>query len=193
MSLHDPSLSSSETDLRAMRRILIVDDEEFIRNALRRALRREGYTLLLAASPAEALEILAREPIDLVMSDHLMPDMNGLEFLTLCRERYPDVLRIMLTGHADMTTAIGAINSGEIYRFLSKPWDETELKVTLTLAFERQDLERENHRLRAALNKERLYVHLLEREYPGIAQVSRTSNGAIVLTDEELQTIEHTG
>jgi two-component system, probable response regulator PhcQ len=169
-----------------IKRVLIVDDEENVRNALRRALRKEGYELFFASGPAEGLKILAEQPIDLVMSDHMMPEMSGLEFLTLVRDRHPDVMRLMLTGHADMDTAIKAINQGEIYRFLTKPWDDTELKVTLFLAFERQALERENRRLTAVVRRQEMFIVNLEREYPGIGQVARDSDGAIVLSDSEL-------
>src|SRR5690349_8927459 len=127
--------------MNAPRKILIVDDEENVCNALRRSLRKEGYELFFANEPAKGLELLKTTPVDLVLSDHLMPNMTGLEFLKLVRDRYPNCMRMMLTGHADMQTAIAAINQGEIYRFLTKPWDDTELKVTLYLAFEQLDLE----------------------------------------------------
>lgn len=165
------------------RRILIVDDEENVCRALKRCLRREGYELFIANSPDEALKFLAQQPVDAVMSDHLMPNMTGLEFLKMVRNRYPDCLRIMLTGHADMQTAIDAINQGEIYRFLTKPWDDTEIKVTLFIGFEQLDLERENRELMATVRRQAHVIKSLEREYPGIAQVARDSDGAIVLDD----------
>src|SRR5690349_14681200 len=130
-----------------VRKVLIVDDEENVRNALRRSLRKQGYELYFAAEPSEALTLLAQQPVDLVLSDHLMPNMTGLELLKVVRDRHPDCVRMILTGHADMQTAIDAINHGEIYRFLTKPWDDVELRVTLHLAFEQLDLQRENRRL----------------------------------------------
>src|ERR1700722_8470522 len=119
---------TKDTEGTPARHILIVDDEENVRNALRRSLRKEGYQLHFASGPAEALIVLAELPIDLVMSDHMMPEMSGMEVLSLVRDRCPHVMRLMLTGHADMETAIRAINHGEIYRFLTKPWDDAELK-----------------------------------------------------------------
>ena len=89
------------------RRVLIVDDEVNICNALRRSLRKEGYEILVANEPAEGLKILASNKIDLVISDHLMPNMTGLEFLTIVRDRHPDCLRILLTGHADGSIVLG--------------------------------------------------------------------------------------
>ncbi len=129
--------------------ILAVDDEQNLLEGLRVALWRSEYDLKLAKDPQEALEILRREPVDIVISDHLMPGMTGLEFLGLVHDRHPNVIRIMLSGHADTGTAIRAINEGEIYRFLTKPCDRSELLVTLHLACEKLALERENRRLLA--------------------------------------------
>lgn len=165
------------------RKILIVDDEENVLKALRRSLRKEGYELLLASQPSEGLEILKTTSVDLVLSDHLMPNMTGLEFLKLVRNRHPDCLRIMLTGHADMQTAIDAINQGEIYRFLTKPWDDTELKVTLFLAFEQLDLERENRRLLATVRRQADLIRSIEREYPGIGDLVRDEEGRILVEE----------
>jgi DNA-binding NtrC family response regulator len=168
------------------RKILIVDDEENVRNALRRALRREGYELYFAAEPSEALAKLAETPVDLVLSDHLMPNMTGLELLTRVRDLYPDCVRMILTGHADMQTAINAINHGEIYRFLTKPWDDLELKVTLHLAFDQLDLQRENRRLLAMLRSQQRLIENIEREHPGISSLVRDENGAIVIDTDDL-------
>jgi len=170
--------------------ILIVDDEENVRNALRRSLRKEGYTLHFAEGPAVALEMLKHTPVDLVVSDHMMPQMSGIDFLTLVRDRYPDMVRLMVTGHADLETAIKAINHGEIHRFLTKPWDDMELKVTLFLAFERQDLERENRKLIAQVRRQQIFIGAIEREHPGLMQVLRDKSGAIVLGDEELAQLQ---
>jgi DNA-binding NtrC family response regulator len=168
-----------------VRKILIVDDEENVLSALRRSLRREqDYHLSFASQPKEALAKLAEAPVDLVLSDHLMPNMTGLEFLKLVRDRYPDCMRIMLTGHADMQTAISAINQGEIYRFLTKPWDDTELKVTLHLAFEQLDLARENRRLLTMVRNQQHFIEKLEREHPGIGRLRRDESGAIIIDDE---------
>ena len=147
------------------RRILIVDDEANIRHALKRSLRKEGYEMLFASEPDEALELLRTQEVDMVISDHLMPNMTGLDLLALVRDRRPDAIRIMLTGHAQMQTAIDAINRGNIRSFLTKPWDDTELKVTLYLAFEQLDVERENRRLLALL---RTQLNSLEAENLGM-------------------------
>ena len=167
------------------RRILIVDDEENVCHALRRSLRKEGHTLFFGSEPAEGLALLKTQPVDMVISDHLMPNMTGLEFLKIVRDRYPDMMRLMLTGHADMQTAIDAINHGNIYRFLTKPWDDTELKVTLFLAFEQLDLERENRKLLAMVRRQYDVIKALEAEHPGLAHVVRDAEGYVLLDDEE--------
>jgi two-component system, probable response regulator PhcQ len=163
------------------RRLLIVDDEENVINALRRSLRREGYHIQFATRPADALALLKESPVDLVLSDHLMPEMTGLEFLKLVRDRHPDSVRLMLTGHADMQTAIDAINHGEIYRFLTKPWDDTEIKVTLHLALEQLDLERENRRLLSTVRRQQGLLERIEREHPTLRTLVRDATGAIVI------------
>jgi two-component system, probable response regulator PhcQ len=169
------------------RTILVVDDEESVRNALRRTLKREGYEVHVAAGPEEGLARLHETPsIRLVISDHLMPNMTGLEFLKLVHDRHPQVCRIILTGHADMDTAIRAINEGEIYRFLSKPWDDLELKVLLHIAFEQLDLEEENRKLLAMVRRQADVMRSLEREHPGIMDVVRDQEGAVVISEKEL-------
>jgi two-component system probable response regulator PhcQ len=174
----------------ANRTLLIVDDEALVRSALRRSLRSEGYSIFTAATAEEGLALLKEHPIGLVISDHLMPGMNGTEFLGRVRDLHPSVGRILLTGHADMEAAIKAINQGEIYRFLLKPWDDTELKITLHLAFERVELEQENRRLLATVRRQQARIEDLEGSFPGISKVDRDAEGAILLSRDEEQFID---
>jgi DNA-binding NtrC family response regulator len=157
----------------ALATVLFVDDEESVRRALGRSLQRGEYRLLFADGPEQAFEILRQQPVDIIVSDHLMPGMTGLEFLSLARDRCPDTVRIMLTGHADAETAVAAINEGEIYRFLTKPWDNLELQVTFHLALEKLELERENRRLRVALRAHDDLLARLERENPSLSGLLR--------------------
>jgi two-component system, probable response regulator PhcQ len=129
------------------RRILVVDDEVQVTTALVRSLRREPYTVVAVDDPFEALGRLRHEPFDIVITDHLMPGMTGLELSKIIRDRHPHVLRLMLTGQPDVEMLIKAINHGEVYRFITKPWDDIELKVTLTLAFEHLDAQRSKERV----------------------------------------------
>lgn len=150
------------------RKILVVDDEEVIRSVMARTLRKEGYEVRLAANPHEGLAILAHEPIDLVIADHLMPEMTGLDFLKIVRDRFPNCVRLMLTGHADVDVVVQAINEGEIYRLVTKPWDDAELKATLFIAFEKLDLERENRQLLSMVRCQRNLIVALKRASPDL-------------------------
>ena len=128
-------------------KLLLVDDEESILNSLRRLLRGQPYEVLLATSGAQALEIMAQQPIDLVMSDARMPNMDGATLLAHVHQRYPDTLRIMLTGYADPSAIIKAINEGQIHRYISKPWHDEEMLLTLRQSLAYQHSERERLRL----------------------------------------------
>lgn len=129
--------------------LLLVDDEPHVLAALRRELRHEGYRLLTAEDGEAALAHLATEPVDAVISDALMPGMDGIELLGRIQHEYPDCLRLLLTGKADLNAAVRAINEGHIYRYIAKPWDATELRQTLHLALAHQQAQREQQRLEA--------------------------------------------
>ncbi len=124
--------------------ILLVDDEASILASLRRLLRPSGYRVSTAESGAAGLEILEREKIDLVISDMRMPIMDGAHFLEEVRKRWPQVTRFLLTGYADVTSTIAAINRGAIARYISKPWDDNDLLLTVRDALERARLQSEN-------------------------------------------------
>ncbi|MBN2705356.1 MAG: response regulator [Deltaproteobacteria bacterium] len=117
--------------------ILLVDDEKFILRSLGRLLAADDREIHLAEDGAQALELLARHPIDLVLSDHRMPDMTGLELMVEVCRLYPRTIRMILTGYADQQVAIEAINRGEVYRFLTKPWDDQALLATVEDALQR--------------------------------------------------------
>lgn len=165
--------------------VLFVDDEANVLNALRRSLRKEPYELFFAQGPEEALDLLKEKEIDLVVSDHLMPAMDGLSFLKLVKSLYPGIIRIILTGHADLQMTIQAINEGEVFRFLTKPWNDIELKVTLRHIFEYVDLLRENQMLLDTVKKQQNFIEKLEADHPGILKVERDESGAIVISDED--------
>lgn len=139
----------SETSASAT--LLLVDDEPGILSALRRLFRPHGYQLLLAESGAAGLAELEKTPVDLVISDMRMPEMDGAAFLKQVRERWPNTARILLTGYADITSTVAAINEGEISRYISKPWDDDEIVGIVRDTLERQRLESENRRLAALI------------------------------------------
>jgi DNA-binding NtrC family response regulator len=168
------------------RSILVVDDEESVRLSLAAVLEREGYKVFTAESGEEGLRLLKANPIQLVITDHNMPGMNGVEFLKLVRERNPDVLRLMLTGDPDPQIIIRSINEGEVYRFIKKPWDNTMLRVTVYFAFETVQLEAENRRLLAALRRQVSYLRDLERDFPYLAALTRDEDAALLLAEADL-------
>jgi response regulator RpfG family c-di-GMP phosphodiesterase len=127
--------------------LLFVDDESSILSSLKRLFRPHGYKVLTAGGGAEGLAVLEKENIDLVVSDMRMPEMDGAHFLEQVRNRWPQVVRILLTGYADVSSTIAAINRGEIYRYVAKPWDDNEIVLTIRDALERKRLEVENSRL----------------------------------------------
>jgi response regulator RpfG family c-di-GMP phosphodiesterase len=110
--------------------VLLVDDEERILSALRRTLRREGYELLTAQTPAQALAILDERPVDLVVSDQKMPGLSGVDLLAQIGQRRPGIPRILLTGWPEEIPAARLREVG-VHALLPKPWDDTELKSTL--------------------------------------------------------------
>lgn len=116
-------------------RILFVDDEERILRSLAMQFRRQ-YQVITESDPLRALERLRDEPVHIIVSDQRMPQMNGAELLARAREIAPDTLRILLTGYSDLDAAVEALNSGGIFRYLTKPWDQQEMAFTLRQAAE---------------------------------------------------------
>jgi signal transduction histidine kinase len=133
-------------------RILFVDDEPSVLNIMERLFLFENYEVLTAASGKDGLqkfeEIL---PIHVVISDYRMPEMNGVEFLEEVYKRWPDTVRMILSGYADLDAVISAINRGHIYKFISKPWNNNEIKVTVSTAVERYFLHKKNMELTESL------------------------------------------
>ena len=117
------------------RTLLLVDDEPHVLSALRRMLRNEGYRILTAESAQQGLEILAMHDVQVILSDQRMPGMRGTEFLGRVKELYPDTVRIVLSGFAELETIIEAVNRGAIYKFLTKPWEEDLLRTHIRDAF----------------------------------------------------------
>lgn len=134
--------------------LLCVDDEPNILNALRRVLRPHGYRVQLANGGAEGLAAMERTPADLVISDMRMPQMSGAAFLEQVRKRWPDTVRILLTGFSDLDSTVAAINAGQIARYLAKPWNDAEVLMTVREALEKKFLESERRRLEALTRRQ---------------------------------------
>ena len=164
--------------------VLCVDDEANILNSLRRLLRPQGYEVLTADSGAAGLEILGQQQVDLVLSDMRMPEMDGAQFLAQVRTRSPDTTRILLTGYADLDSTIAAINNGQIYRYISKPWDDGALLGIVKDALERKLLEREKARLEALLARRNEELRELNSELEAKVEV-RTADLAFALDRAE--------
>jgi CheY-like chemotaxis protein len=117
------------------RTLLLVDDEANILSAIRRSLRGEPYRVLTASSAREGLDLLARNEVQVILSDQRMPAMSGTEFLGRVKALHPDTVRIVLSGYTELESVIQAVNTGSIYKFLTKPWDDEQLRGHLRDAF----------------------------------------------------------
>ena len=124
---------------------------------------------------------MEREEIDLIVSDEMMPGMTGTELFEITRKKYPDTYRIILTGYANLESAITAINKGEVYRFLTKPCNLNDLKITVRQAIEYRELKREVLKLTEKLESQSKIIEDLEKKQPGITKVKRDSNGAVII------------
>lgn len=163
--------------------ILLVDDEANVLSALTRALIDDPYEILTASGGLQALEIMDGRTIKAIVSDERMIGMQGAELLAEVKQRSPHTVRILLTGHATLEAAMRAVNEGEIYRFFTKPWDDTQLRFALLSGVEKYNLEAENRRLLATVKDQAMEIKVLERRYPGISRVEKDAKGALVLPD----------
>jgi len=164
--------------------ILVVDDEKLVLNAIKRTLRSENYTTLTAQSGDEGLILLENHDVELVVSDYNMPGMSGLDFLKRVKKDYPHILTIMLTGHAEIEIAINAINEAGVYKFILKPWEDADLKITIRRALESLELIKERNSLAKQVKDKDIILQNLEEEYPGITKVERDEDGYIIIDDE---------
>jgi putative nucleotidyltransferase with HDIG domain len=150
--------------------VLFVDDEVNILKALQRLLRMEDMHVLTASRANEALELLERNPTQVVVSDQRMPEMSGVDFLAVVRERHPDMVRMMLTGYTEMNVAVDAINRGEIYRLITKPWNDDELRATIRQAFDHADLKAEIKRLNQVTREQNFRLQDMNRNLEGMVR-----------------------
>ncbi|MCK4632279.1 MAG: response regulator [candidate division Zixibacteria bacterium] len=162
-------------------KLLLVDDSPNILKALVRTLKPEGYLTFGAESAQKAMEILEIEKVDLIITDENMPGLTGTELLRVVRERYPDIIRFMITGANDIEVAKNAINQGEIYRFFTKPWDDFELIVSVRYALQHKITERENKQLKSIIKGQEELLCELEEEHPGITERRLAQDGSIII------------
>jgi len=170
--------------------ILLVDDEPAVLNALKRVFRQENYRILTAVDGEEALQMLAREKCQLMISDYQMPHMNGGELLKQSKARYPDMLRIMLTGHADTAAVMSAIKEGAVYKFILKPWDNDDLRVTVALALEKYELLQKTRTLQKQNERRAQEISLLSKlAVTNRSQLAIMLHKRNLLNDRQIQEI----
>jgi type II secretory ATPase GspE/PulE/Tfp pilus assembly ATPase PilB-like protein/FixJ family two-component response regulator/RNA polymerase subunit RPABC4/transcription elongation factor Spt4 len=138
--------------------LLFVDDEYGVLQALRRIFLDENYQIFTATNGEEALEIMKKETVHLVISDHRMPGMTGAQLLRKIKEEWPQTIRIMLTGYADVQSVMGAVNEGAVYKFITKPWNDEDLRLTVSLALQQYVLIQENRKLKELTQKQRVKI-----------------------------------
>lgn len=173
-----------------MTHILMVDDEENILRALRRSLAPEGYRIEDFTDPRAALARAETTGFDLFLSDYRMPHMDGVAFLSRIKALYPDAARLIISGQADLEGLLAAINEAEIQRFISKPWENYDLRTTIRQALahratllENRALAEQVRRQKTLLDEQARMMGRLEKEFPGISRVRRTADGAVVLDE----------
>jgi DNA-binding NtrC family response regulator len=163
--------------------VLLVDDDANLLDGMCRALRKEPYAILRAGSAEEALEILSRRPIDVVISDEEMPGMSGTKLLRRVRQIYPETIRFILTGKATLDAAIEAINDGGVSRFFIKPYDCADLAVSIRQGLQQRELMLAARLLLKEARRQSEPIERLEKEYPHITEVTRDDDGTIVLSE----------
>ncbi|EEF26972.1 two-component system sensor histidine kinase/response regulator, putative, partial [Ricinus communis] len=157
------------------RTLLLVDDEVNILSALKRLLRPDGYDILTAGSGEQGLALLARQPVDVIISDQRMPGINGADFLREARKLRPDTIRIMLSGYTELQSVTDAVNEGAIYKFLTKPWNDAQLRAHLHDAFRLKEIadvnarlhmevRNANHELASANRRMEQLLHQMQRQ-----------------------------
>jgi response regulator RpfG family c-di-GMP phosphodiesterase len=133
--------------------LLIVDDEPFVLNALTRLFRRDQHDVVTVEGPSRALVVLRERPVGVIVSDYRMPEMNGVQFLRQAREVAPEAIRIILSGYAEIHAILSAVNDGGIHKYLTKPWNDEQLRLEVKGAFDQYVLSRTNHILNETLQR----------------------------------------
>jgi response regulator RpfG family c-di-GMP phosphodiesterase len=159
--------------------VLTVDDEPSVLNALRRVFRTQGFNTLQATSGAQGLELLKTHQVDLVISDMRMPEMDGAKFLEQVKSHDESIVRVLLTGYADISSTIAAINHGAIHRYIAKPWDDHDLVLVVREALTRRGLEKKNAELTA----------LTKRQNEQLQEANQTLESRVVARTAELEQI----
>jgi len=164
--------------------ILLVDDEQNILDAMSRILHKEDFACIIAQSGKAGLKILENDKVQLVVSDQNMPGMTGIEFLSIVKEMHPDIVRVLLTGQAELNIVVDAINKGEVYRYLNKPINKEELIITIHQCLEHHNMVCENRELtRKTIEQNEELISLNKR----LEKLSDTQSRSLELSQEILE------
>ncbi|MFC1592407.1 response regulator [Candidatus Omnitrophota bacterium] len=167
--------------------ILILDDEENILHSLTRLLRGEEREIFTAGTAAEAWAKLKEVGgADLVISDNRLPDISGIDFLVKVRQLFPDSIRILVTGYPGLDSAIEAINKGQVYRYIPKPWENEELKLTVKQALDYYDVMRDNRVLLRIARKQAQVLREMQKKYPQVSEAEITRTGLYIIDEQKL-------
>lgn len=158
-------------------RVLFVDDEELILQTIHRGLINESFTCLFAHDGEEALEMLEKNEIAVLVTDLKMPRMNGLELINIVQEKYPNITRIILTAYYQVSNILSAVNKGHIYRYLTKPWEtETDFIPTIRQAIEDHNIRVDRQRLLRQLKEQNEHLKQQYDEICRLKEVAETSD-----------------
>lgn len=177
-----------------MIRIQLVDDEPNILNSLRRLLKPQGWQIDTFDKVEDALSGLLEHEYAVIVSDYKMPTADGVTYLQFAKQKQPNAIRLVLSAYGDRESMIKAINQAEVYRYLSKPWDDYEVVAAIKSAIDLYQLKKENQRLREENDAQRALIKAreeellrLETENPGITRVSRDADGSVLLNDSRIE------
>jgi len=175
-----------------MIKIQLVDDEPNILSALRRLLKPQGWEIHTYDTVESALGGLLEHDYAVIVSDYQMPSADGVTYLQFAKQRQPDAIRLVLSAYGDRNSMIKAINQAEVYRYLSKPWDDYELVASIKSAIDLYQLKTENRRLRDELDTQKAMIRAreaellrLETDHPGITRVLRDTDGSVLISEND--------
>jgi two-component system, probable response regulator PhcQ len=167
--------------------ILIVDDEHNILNSLSRLLKSDDCEIITADSAEDGLKKLKDAGgVDLIISDNCLPNTSGLDFLIKARHLYPDVVRMLITGYPDLESTIQAINKGQVYRFITKPWENDELKLIVKQALEYFDVLRDNRTLLNIARQQAEGLKVMQQRYPSVSPKDFNKSGMYIIDEKKV-------
>ncbi len=175
-----------------MIKIQLVDDEPNILSSLRRLLKPQGWEVHTYDNVESALGGLLEHNYAVIVSDYQMPTADGVTYLQFAKQRQPDAMRLVLSAHGDRTSMIKAINQAEVYRYLSKPWNDYEVVAAIKSAIDLYQLKVENRQLQNEVDTQKAMLRAreqellrLEAENPGITRVQRDADGSVLISNND--------